>query len=262
MHLIDVLGTTAELAREWQDGGQMVMGWLIIFGLVLLNGFFVASEFALVKVRASQLEALEGEGNKKAKTARRALSHPDAYLSATQLGITLTSLGLGWVGEPYLAHMLQPMFFKLGVQSEAVIRTASFTIAFSAITFLHIILGELAPKSLAIRNSVGVSLAVSGPLGLFYRIFKPAIWLLNGTANLLLKHLFRLEPVSESELAHSEEELRVILAQSADAKEVSPLGKELLINALDLRDRVVRDIATPRGEVIFLDTEDSFDENL
>jgi CBS domain containing-hemolysin-like protein len=262
MHLIPVLGATAELAREWQDGGQMVFGWLVIFGLVLLNGFFVASEFALVKVRASQLEALEGEGNRKAKTARRALTHLDAYLSATQLGITLTSLGLGWVGEPYLAHMLQPIFFKLGVQSEPIIRTASFAIAFSAITFLHIILGELAPKSLAIRNSVGVSLAVSGPLGLFYRIFKPAIWLLNGTANLLLKHLFRLEPVSESELAHSEEELRVILAQSADAKEVTPLGKELLINALDLRDRVVRDIATPRGEVIFLDTEDSFDENM
>ena len=262
MHLIDILASAGELAREWHDGGRVILEWIIIFGLVLLNGFFVASEFAIVKVRASQLEALEAEGNRKAKTARKALTHLDAYLSATQLGITLTSLGLGWVGEPYLAQMLQPFFLKFGVESEGVIRTASFAIAFSTITFLHIVLGELAPKSLAIRKSVGVTLAISAPLGWFYSLFKPAIWFLNGAANMLLKHLFRIEPVSEAELAHSEEELRVILAQSADAKEVTPLGKELLINALDLRDRVVRDIATPRGEVIFLDTEDSFEENL
>lgn len=262
MHLVDFIATAGQLARDWEDGGKIFFEWVIILGLVLLNGFFVASEFAIVKVRSSQLEALEAEGNRQARTARKALASLDAYLSATQLGITLTSLGLGWVGEPYLAQMLQPFFFKLGVESEAVIRTTSFAIAFSTITFLHIVLGELAPKSLAIRKAVAVTLVIAGPLGWFYRIFRPAIWFLNGTANLLLKHVFRLQPVSEHELAHSEEELRVILAQSAAAREVTPLGKELLINALDLRERVVRDISTPRGEVVFLDTEDSFEENL
>jgi CBS domain containing-hemolysin-like protein len=262
MHLVDFIATAGQLAREWEDGGKIFLEWAIIMALVLLNGFFVASEFAIVKVRSSQLETLEAEGNRHARTGLKALASLDAYLSATQLGITLTSLGLGWVGEPYLAQMLQPLFFKLGVESEAVVRTTSFAIAFSTITFLHIVLGELAPKSLAIRKSVEVTLVIAGPLGWFYRLFRPAIWFLNGAANLLLKYVFRLQPVSEHELAHSEEELRVILAQSAAAREVTPLGKELLINALDLRERVVRDISTPRGEVVFLDTEDSFEENL
>ena len=262
MQFHEILAATGALARDWEDGGRILLEWIIIFALVLLNGFFVAAEFAIVKVRSSQLEALEAEGHRKAPRARKAVSQLDAYLSATQLGITLTSLGLGWVGEPYLAQMLQPFFFRMGVESETVIRTASFAIAFSMITFLHIVLGELAPKSLAIRKALGTTLWVAAPLGWFYAIFRPAIWFLNGTANWLLKHVFRLEPVSEQELAHSEEELRVILAESAEAREVSPLGKELLINALDLRERVVRDIATPRGEVVFLDTEDSFEENL
>ena len=262
MSAFDLIAASGPLLLEWGSGSKMFLEWVIIMALVLLNGFFVASEFAIVKVRSSQLEALEAEGNARAKTARKALNHLDAYLSATQLGITLTSLGLGWVGEPYLAQMIQPLLFKMGVHSEAVIRTASFAVAFSTITFLHIVLGELAPKSLAIRKSVGVTLVIAAPLGWFYTLFKPFIWFLNGAANLLLKHLFRLEPVSEAELAHSEEELRVILTQSANAEEVTPLGKELLLNALDLRDRVVRDIATPRGEVVFLDSEDSFEENL
>ena len=252
----------APLARELAPFLELVTESLIILGLVLLNGFFVAAEFALVKVRSSQLEALEDEGNRRAGVARRAVEHLDAYLSATQLGITLSSLGLGWVGEPYLARMVQPILFSVGVESESVVRTGSFILAFSTITFLHIVLGELAPKSIAIRKAVGTTLWISAPLGWFYKLFKPAIWFLNGTANWLLKHLFRIQPASEHELAHSEEELRLILAESADAREVSSIGKDLLMNALDLRDRVVRDITTPRGDVIFLNAEDSFEENL
>lgn len=257
-----LLAESAYLAREWGSLEGMLVEVLIILGLVLLNGFFVAAEFALVKVRASQLEALEEEGNRRAGTARKAVGHLDAHLSATQLGITLSSLGLGWVGEPYLAHMVQPFLFWFGVESEAIIRTTSFVLAFTTITFLHIVLGELAPKSLAIRKPVGVTLWVSAPLGWFYVLFKPAIWFLNGTANWLLKSVFRIQPASEHELAHSEEELRLILAESADAREVSAIGKDLLMNALDLRDRVVRDIATPRGDVIFLNTEDTFEETV
>jgi CBS domain containing-hemolysin-like protein len=257
-----ILAAADAPARHWESGEVIFFQGAGILFLVLLNGFFVASEFAFVKVRGSQLEALEEEGETRAAFARHVISHLDAYLSATQLGITLASLALGWVGEPFLARTLQPLFFIAGIQSEATINTISVALAFSAITFLHIVLGELAPKSLAIRKSVGAALWVARPLGLFYVVFKPAIWFLNVAANLILKRVFRLEPCSEHEIAHSEEELRVILAESHDAKEVSQIGKEILINALDMRKRVVRDITTPRGEVVFLNTEESFEDNL
>ncbi len=256
------IASSEALSREWVAGGSIFFQLLIILVLVLLNGFFVAAEFAIVKVRGSQLEALEDTGEPRAAFARHVIEHLDAYLSATQLGITLASLALGWVGEPFLAHMIQPLMFLMDVQSESVIKAVSVTLAFSLITFLHIVLGELAPKSLAIRKSVQTTLWVARPLGLFYAVFKPAIWFLNGSAILILKHVLRMEPVSEHELAHSEEELRVILSDNAESEEVTPLGKEILINALDLRRRVVRDITTPRGEVVFLNTEESFEENL
>ena len=252
----------ASVAQEW-DSPVVLLGKLaVILFLVLLNGFFVAAEFAIVKVRGSQLGALDETGEKRAGFARHVVAHLDAYLSATQLGITLASLGLGWVGEPFLARMIEPIFVLLGLGSTTVIHAFSFTLAFGLITFLHIVLGELAPKSLAIRKSLATTLWVARPLGIFYVIFKPAIWFLNGTANWILKHAFRLEPVGEHELAHSEEELRLILDQSEKSDEVSELGRDLLVNALDLRQRVVRDIMTPRGEVVFLDLEESFEENV
>lgn len=257
-----MLASSEAIAREWDSSGIILLQLAVVMFLVLLNGFFVASEFAIVKVRGSQLEAVEEDGEQRATFARHVTTHLDAYLSATQLGITLASLALGWVGEPFLAKMLQPFFILAGITSEAIIRTVSITIAFAIITFLHIVLGELAPKSLAIRKSVSTTLWVARPLGLFYVVFKPAIWFLQGTANLILKHVFHLEPVGEHELAHSEEELRLILGESQKAEEVSILGKEILINALDMRKRVVRDITTPRGQVVFLNTEDTFDENL
>lgn len=248
--------------REMASVGQVIWQWSVIIALVLLNGFFVAAEFALVKVRSSQLDAEEDQGNAKVRAARHATQHLDAYLSATQLGITLASLGLGYVGEPYLARMVQPVLFEMGVRSDTVIRYVSFGIAFSTITFLHIVFGELAPKSLAIRRSLGTSMWTAAPLGWFYAIFRPAITLLNGVANKFLVHVCKIEPVGEHEMAHSEEELRVILAESERADAVTPLGKEILLNALDMQKRVARDITTPRGDVIFLDTEHTFEENL
>jgi CBS domain containing-hemolysin-like protein len=229
---------------------------------VVLNGFFVASEFAIVKVRSSQLEALEAVGDRKARRAIDVTENLDAYLSATQLGITLASLALGWVGEPFLADLVSPILAKLSITSEPLARTLTVGIAFGIITFLHIVLGELAPKSIAIAKPVPTTLWVSVPLGFFYQLFRPAIWFLNGSATWVLQKILRIRPLSERELAHSEEELRVILAQSEDAKQVTPIGKEILMNALDLRKRVVRDITTPRKEVVFLNTEDSFNENL
>ena len=228
----------------------------------MLNGFFVASEFAIVKVRSSQLEALEAVGDRKARRAIDVTENLDAYLSATQLGITLASLALGWVGEPFLADLVSPILAKLSITSEPLARTLTVGIAFGIITFLHIVLGELAPKSIAIAKPVPTTLWVSVPLGFFYQLFRPAIWFLNGSATWVLQKILRIRPLSERELAHSEEELRVILAQSEDAKQVTPIGKEILMNALDLRKRVVRDITTPRKEVVFLNTEDSFNENL
>jgi len=247
---------------QWDSPALIAGKLLVIAALVALNGFFVAGEFALVKVRHSQLQTLASEGNKRAVISQHVVENLTAYLSACQLGITLASLGLGWVGEPFLARMLQPFFVLLGISSEALVASISFVIAFSLITAFHIVLGEQAPKILAIEKSVGATLLVSLPLRIFYAIFKPFIWFLNASSNWILTHIFRVRPGGEAELAHSEEELRLILSESAKAKEVSPMGKELLINALDLRERVVRDIMTPRGQIVFLNVDESFEENV
>jgi CBS domain containing-hemolysin-like protein len=233
----------------------------IILLLIFLNGFFVASEFALVKVRSSQLDLLEEEGNRRASLANHVVSNLDAYLSATQLGITLASLALGWIGQPYVASLLAPALYHIGISSKAVVDGISITMGFALITYFHIVLGELTPKTVSIRKALETSLWVSAPLHLFYLIFRPAIWFLQVSAAGILR-LLRLDPVAENELGHSEEELRVILTESDSNAEVPRLSKELLINALDFRRRVVRDIMTPRGDVIYLDAEDSFEANL
>src|SRR5215213_5320144 len=252
----------AALAQDWDSAGVLASKLAVIALLVLLNGFFVAAEFALVKIRSSQLETLAAEGNKRALAGQHVTANLDAYLSACQLGITLASLGLGWVGEPFLAQMLQPFFVLFQVQSPILITSISFIVAFSLITFFHIVVGEQAPKILAIRKALPTTLWVSAPLRFFYAIFKPAIWFLNASSNWVLKKLLRLEPATEGELSHSEEELRIILDESEKADEVSTLGRDILVNALDMRRRVVRDIMTPRGEVVSLDVEESFEENV
>jgi len=166
------------------------------------------------------------------------------------------------VGEPYVAMMLAPFFYKLGITNDTAIHSVCAVLGFASITALHITLGEQVPKIIAIRRPLPAALLISQPLRLFTAVFKPFIWFLNLASNWMLKSIFRIEPVSEGELAHSEEELRIIFAESAKAEEVSALGREILTNALDLKRRVVRDIGTPRGEVVFLNTEDTFEENL
>ena len=257
------VGPLAEAIADHWDSLPIVLGKLaVIFALVVLNGFFVACEFAIVKVRASQLDTLVEEGNIRAIFAKHVRSHLDAYLSATQLGVTLFSLALGWIGEQFLVGLLQPAFALVNVHSHALVSAVSIALAFIGITFLHIVFGELAPKYLAIGNPLSVSLMLARPLGAFYILFKPAIWILNKSSNFFLQRLLRIKPVAGSELAHSEEELRLILDESEKSDEVSELGRDLLVNALDLRQRVVRDIMTPRGEVIFLDLEEGFEQNL
>ena len=250
------------IARQWDPIILLVAKLGVVMALVLLNGFFVVAEFALVKIRDSQLNTLAAEGIKQAALVKQIKNNLNAYLSACQVGITAASLGLGWLGEPFLARMLQPFFVFAGIESSAVIKSISFALAFSAITFLHIVLGEQAPKILAIRKAMSAALFVSAPLRWFYAIFKPAIWFLNAASNWVLRHLFRVEPIAEGELAHSEEELRLIVRESEKSAEVTPLGRELVFNVLDMRDRVVRDIMTPRGEIVYLDLEDDFETNV
>ena len=253
---------TALPLEHWESGDTLLLKGGAILALVFLNGFFVASELAIVKVRGSQLDTLAEDGDKRALLARHITDHLESYISATQLGITLSSLGLGWLGEPFVAHLIEPAFHLMGIGGTGLVTTVSFVLAFSLITFLHIVLGELAPKAMAIRKPLAVALWLSPALGLFHTLFRPIIRLLNGSANFLLRHVLRIEPPGETEGALSNEELRVILTESREAEEVSPLGEQLAVNALDLRHRVVRDIMTPRSEVIFLDAEESFDTEL
>src|SRR6266567_3892870 len=250
------------IARHWDPPLLLIAKLAAISALVLLNGFFVTAEFALVKIRASQLDTLAAEGNRRATFAKQVKDNLNAYLSACQVGITAASLGLGWLGEPFLARMLQPFFALAGIESATVTKSISFALAFSAITFLHIVLGEQAPKILAIRKSMAAALFVSAPLRWFYAIFKPAIWFLNAASNWVLRRVIRVEPIAEGELAHSEEELRFIVQESEKSAEVTPLGRELVFNVLDLRDRVVRDIMTPRGEIVYFNLEDGFEANV
>ncbi len=250
------------ISDHWDSPGVLFLKLAAIGALVVLNGFFVCCEFAIVKVRNSQLDALIDEGNLRASFVKHVRSRLDAYLSATQLGVTLASLALGWIGEQFLVEILQPFFGLVNIHSHAFVTSVSIALAFVGITFLHIVFGELAPKYTAIANPLLVALRLVRPLGLFYVLFKPIIWLLHKSSNLLLQGVFRLKPASGAELAHSEEELRLILDQSEKSEEVSSLGRDLLVNALDLRRRVVRDIMTPRGEVVYLDLEEDFEINV
>lgn len=228
--------------------------------LVVLNGFFVAFEFAVVKVRSTQFEEGIRQG-KRVRMAREILGNMEAYLSAAQLGITLTSLGLGWAGEPFVARLLGPAFVALGLENPKLLSALSFTVAFSIITFLHIVMGEQAPKILAIRRARQILLLCAWPMRIFYIVFRPFIHVINVCSAWVLKYVFRLKAMPGHESAHTAEELRAMLetSTSGEGAPVSALGREILINALDMRQRVVRDIMTPRGEVVFLDLEEAFD---
>ena len=231
--------------------------FMVIF-LVFLNGFFVAAEFAIVKVRSTRITHLRTQGNKKAKLAEHVISHMDAYLSATQLGITLASLGLGWIGEPAIAKLLEPLLDRF--LPPVALHTVSFVIAFSIITVLHIVIGELAPKSLAIQRSEATTLWVVRPLALFYKIFYPAIYVLNGTANRLLKWV-GIEPATESQQVHTEEEIRMLMAQSHKSGVIDKAELTLFDNVFEFTERVASEIMVPRIDLSCLYTSHPFVEN-
>ncbi|TCZ76142.1 HlyC/CorC family transporter [Paenibacillus albiflavus] len=241
---------------------QIIVYTLLVIGLVALNGFFVAAEFSIVKVRQSRLQQLVSEGNGKAKYALSVTQKLDAYLSATQLGITLASLGLGWIGEGAVSTLLiEPLLSLVNITSPTLIHSISFVLSFAIITFLHIVLGELAPKSLAIRKSEAASLWISMPLILFYKLFKPVIWLLNSAANHFLR-LIGIEPASEDEGAHTEEEIRILMNQSAKSGIIDKDELALFDNVFEFSDRVAREVMRPRMDVECLLLNHTFEENL
>lgn len=229
--------------------------------LVLLNAFFVAAEFAIVKVRSTRVQELVREGTPGSLATQAAIQNLDAYLSATQLGITLASLGLGWIGEPAFASLVTPILGAVGIWSAGVVHSISLTIAFALITFLHIVLGELAPKSIAIRRPEETSLLVSPPLRIFYRLFYPALWFLNAASTFFLR-MVSIDPASESELAHSEEELRLLLAESHRTGSLSASKRKLLENVFDYTRRSAKHIMVPRAEITYLSLHRSLAENL
>lgn len=230
------------------------LGVVSVLVLVLLNGFFVAAEFAIVKVRGTRIAELAGEGRRHAKVAQHLVGHLDAYLSATQLGITMASLGLGWVGEPALARIFVPPLNALGINSSVTRHFVSVIVAFLIITFLHIVIGELAPKSIAIQKSEAVTLWTATPLRLFYRVFRPIIWLFNGAATGLLS-LVNIQPASEAQLAHSEEELRMIISASQEGGHIDEVEQAIMRRALIFGEHIVGEIMVPRTEMASLPTE-------
>jgi CBS domain containing-hemolysin-like protein len=235
-------------------------GLLLGLLLVALNGFFVAAEFALAKVRSTQIEPHVQAGERRARLAAHMLRHLDAYLSATQLGITLASIALGWVGEPAFAWLIEPLVSRVPGVSPALLHSISLTAAFAAVSVLHIVFGELVPKSIAIRLPRGTTLWTAAPLYVFYWAMFPAIWLLNHTANGILR-LVGIRPVGEHEIAHSEEEVRLLLA-SRHGAELSEEKRGLLANVFELFDRVARQVMVPRADVVFLSTARRLEENL
>ncbi|MBK8994284.1 MAG: HlyC/CorC family transporter [Myxococcales bacterium] len=236
------------------------LGIALAIVLVFLNGFFVAAEFALVKVRPTQIEPHLSRGNRRAVVARHMIRHLDAYLSSTQLGITLASLALGWIGEPAFASILRPLLMRLGEPSPAVVSSVSISVAFVSITALHIVIGELAPKSIAIRKAEQSALWTAVPLFLFYKLTFPAIWLLNHAANGLL-YLVGVRPVSEAESGHSKEELRMLLA-SAEGNPLSLRKREIVDRLFDFGNKLARQVRVPRHQVVWLSTSSPIEASL
>ncbi|MDF3079076.1 MAG: HlyC/CorC family transporter [Sphingobacteriaceae bacterium] len=221
----------------------------VTFFLVFLNGFFVAAEFAIVKVRASQIEIKAKSGSQVAKVAKHITHHLDGYLAATQLGITLASLGLGWVGEEVMTHVVHNFFHLFDIDtSQSTASTMAVILAFSIITILHIVFGELAPKSLAIQRPVNVTMGVSLPLQLFYVVFRPVIWLLNSLANLVLR-LFGIRTLDGHEAHHSSEELQYLLDQGKESGALDTTEHELIKNVFDFNERVVKNVMVPRTKI-------------
>jgi CBS domain containing-hemolysin-like protein len=241
-------------------GGNLLLIALALL-LVLLNGFFVAAEFGLVKLRQTRVKAIARTWGMRGRMLARVHGSLDAYLSACQLGITLTSLGLGWVGEPAFARLLEPLFELLEVDDPRIVHGVSFLIAFSLLSYLHIVVGELAPKSMAIRRPEIVSLWTAAPLYAFYWLMYPAIWLLNHSSNRIL-HWMGLDTSHNHDAHYSVEELKLILRSSRASNDFTADEWRVLAQALDFRDLEVSDLLRPINEAVTLERHAALEDNL
>jgi CBS domain containing-hemolysin-like protein len=236
-----------------------IINLVIFFLLIALTTVFVGSEFALVKVRATRIEQLADEGNGNAKIVKRMIANLDYYLSACQLGITVTSLGLGWLGEPTFDKLLHPLFELLHLP-DALTTTISFVIAFIIVTYLHVVLGELAPKSLAIQHTEKLALVYSRPLYYFGNVMKPLIWLMNGSARVIIR-IFGVDPDAHSD-AMSEEEIKIIINNSYNGGEINQTELNYMQNIFSFDERNAKDIMVPRTQMVTLNEPFNVDELL
>ena len=230
---------------------------LAVLALVLLNGFFVAAEFSLVRIRETQLDTLVAKNWRRARMARHIVRNLNSYLSATQLGITMVSLGLGYLGEPIFSSLLTPVFGWFGMESSEWIKTVSLIVGFSVLTFLSVVAGELAPKWLTIQKPLPIALWSAYPLHWFYIALYPFNRLLNHAARFLLEKI-GISPDEKADGAHSEEELRLVLASAQNTAG----GRNIVLNSLDLRHRVVREVMRPRQEIVAFNSEATIAECL
>ena len=241
---------------EWPTAGWSILSISSVILLVLANGFFVASEFALVAVRKSRIEALAAEGDKAAIRLLGMLNNLNAYISATQLGITLSSLGLGWIGEPAVAALLDPILLWIAgltglsvIASGPVLHTISFAIAFSFITFLHIVFGELAPKTAALELSERVSYVIAVPLLIFYKIFYPFIRVLDWAGTKTVR-IFGLHPSGEHGSSYTEDEIRQLIRVSQASGHVNEEERRLIDQVFQFSETTVKEAMIPRTEIV------------
>ena len=238
----------------------VLLQFILVAFLIAMNGFFVAAEFCCVKMRPSRLETLIQEGNKRAVYAKKLTDELDEALSVTQLGITLASLGLGWVGEPFVAELILPLTQSLGFGA-TLGHTISFALAFTLITSFHIILGELTPKSMAIANSEKILLSIALPMLIFWKVMYPFVIMLNVTANFVSRHL-GLQAAGEGEVAHNPEEIRLLMEESHKQGLVDDTEVDFVDNVFDFTELSVREIMVPRTDMVCLYVDKSFEENL
>lgn len=237
-----------------------LLGILGIGLFVLTNGFFVAAEFSLVSVRRTRIAELAARGEAGAEAVQKAIENPDRVIAATQLGITLSSLALGWIGEPALSHLIAPVvsLFPQTLRSD-ISHSISAALAFTVITFLHVVIGELAPKSIALQNPERTSMIVARPTLFTERLFKPAIWALNGAGNGLLR-LVGIQPASGHQLVHSVEELKMLVDASTESGVMEQDEGDMLQAIFNLGEMIVRQVMVPRTEVVAVEADAPLEE--
>jgi CBS domain containing-hemolysin-like protein len=254
-----VLGLVAPEAADAPSMTLAASSIMAVLGLVAVNGFFVAAEFSFVAARRSKLDEMVARGDRGARTVQAALQHLDRYIAATQLGITIASLALGWIGEPILAQLFDQLFRIMGLSpSTTAVHVAAVPVAFFILTFFHIVLGELAPKSIALASPERTARAVAAPLMLFSRFMSPFIWIFNGAANALLR-VFGVDPATDQE-GHSPEEIRFLVIQAHARGTLDESDRAMLAGVLDFHEKKARDVMRPRTDVVALDIESTEQE--